>query len=440
MPWATCQQLRFASGDEDNDKDDHYATLGVKPSDSIETIRKAGNALRMATHSDHNKGIDNDKFIKVNAAVRVLGNQERKAKYDQLWWAWQHAAQANAATQQREADELRRAALARELARRREEAKRDMKAAEAAEAKKRDEERKARRLAKREAQRAEAERQKKAAEENRRRLAIEAAERKKEEEAAATKKAQTAAAREAAVKARAAERERERVREARMVVLRHVPIRASLFTVTKALESFRPGRILDSGVGEGTAWFEFWTAEQAQALHRAVTETDQCVVLGKTIKSASIYQGRVKPPEGPELITRSLFIIATPDFLDGEAKMYPVLNRKLHERGFTVQPAVGVAQGDTPTGKWLNANYASVEKAQSLKAALEKHCPELLVHHHWDRCEGVVSTAQEGAEMGSDSSKKGSDSWFNPVELIFYVVALVVAIYSNKDKSSDKEA
>ncbi|KAL2274883.1 hypothetical protein FJTKL_02631 [Diaporthe vaccinii] len=334
VPWATCQQMRFASGDEDNYKDDYYATLGVKPSDSIETIRKAGNALRMATHSDHNKGIDNDKFIKANAAVRVLGNQEKKAKYDKLWWARQHAAQANAATQQREADELRRAAFARELARRREEAKRAMEAAEAAEAKKRDEERKARRLAKRkarrlakrEAQRAEAERQKKAAEE--------AARKKKEEEEAATrKKAQAAAAREAAVQARAAERERERVREARMVVLRHVPIRASLFTVTQALESFRPGRILDSGVGEGTAWFEFWTAEQAQALRHVVTETDQCVILGKTIKSASIYQGRVKPPEGPELITRSLCIIATPDFLDGEAKLYPVLKRPTRGRG-----------------------------------------------------------------------------------------------------------
>lgn len=54
----------------------------------------------------------------------------------------------------------------------------------------------------------------------------------------------------------------------------------------------------------------------------------------------------------------------------------------------------------------------------------------------------MVSTAQEGAELGSDSSKKGSDSWFSPVELVFYVVALVVAIYVeiNQDKSSDKEA
>lgn len=66
--------MRFASGDEDNYKDDHYATLGVKPSDSIETIRKAGNALRLATHSDHNKGIDIDKFIKVSRPILLSPN------------------------------------------------------------------------------------------------------------------------------------------------------------------------------------------------------------------------------------------------------------------------------------------------------------------------------------------------------------------------------
>ncbi|KAG6359596.1 hypothetical protein INS49_013118 [Diaporthe citri] len=441
--------MRFASGEKDNYEDDHYATLGVKPSDSIETIRKAGNALRMATHSDHNKGIDNDKFIKVNAAIRILGDQVKKAKYDLRWWARQPAAQANSATQQREADALRRAAVARDLARRREEVKRAVEAAKAAEAKKKDEERKARRRAKREAQRAEAERQKKAEEEKReedqRRAAIEAAkavERKKGEQEAARKKAEAAAAMRAAANARAAERERVRKREARMVVLRHVPIRASLLDVTQALEPLGPGRILDSGVGEGTAWFEFWTAEQAQALQRIVTETDQCVVLGKTIKTASIYQGRAKPPEGPELITRSLYIIAPPQFLDGEAKLYPVLKRKLRAQGFTVQPAAGIAQGDTPTGKWLIGNYASVAKAQSAKAALEKHYPELKVYYSWDLCEGVVPTAQEGAEMGSNSSKKGSDSWVSPVGLVFGAVVLAIAIYMdiNKLKSSDKEA
>lgn len=319
-------------------------------------------------------------------------------------------------------------------------------AEKAAEAKKRAEERKARRLAKREAEKAEAERQKKAAEENReenqRRAAIEA-ERKKEEKEAARKKAEAAAVRKAAAEARAAERERERERErkreARMVVLRHVPIRASLFAVIEALESFKPGRILDSGVGEGTAWYEFCTAEQAQALHRVVTETDQCVILGKTIKTASIYQGRTKPPEGPEFISRSLFIIAPSEFLGGEAKVLPVLERKLRKQGFTAQPPVGWAQGDTPTGKWLDADYASVAKAQSTKAALEKHYPELKVLYNRDRCEGVVSTAQEGAEMGSKSSKKGSGSWVNPVELAFYVVFIAIVAYiAAQQKSEDK--
>lgn len=365
----------------------------------------------------------------------------KKEKYDQIWWSWQHAVQANAATQQREADALRRAAVARDLARRREEAKRAVEAEKAAEAKKKDEERKARRLAKREAKRAEAERQKKAdeetREENQRRAAIEAAkaaESKKEEQEAARKKAEAADARKAAAKARAAKQEMERKREARMVVLRHIPIRASLFVVTQALQPFKPGRILDSGVGEGTAWFEFWTAEQAQALQRVVTETDQCVILGKTIKTASIYQGRTKPPEGPEFITRSLRIIAPSQFLDGEAELNPVLKRKLRGEGFTVQ-ATGVAEGDTPTGKWLIAYYASVAKAQSAKAAMEKHYPELKVYYNGDLCEGQVSTAQEGAETGSDS-------WIGPVELVFAAVSLAIAIYmeTNKEKSSDKEA
>lgn len=66
LPWATRQQIRFASGEEDNYKDDHYATLSAKPSDSTEKIREIGNALRKATHSDHNKGIDTDKFMKVS--------------------------------------------------------------------------------------------------------------------------------------------------------------------------------------------------------------------------------------------------------------------------------------------------------------------------------------------------------------------------------------
>lgn len=65
-PWATRQQIRFASGEEDNYDDDHYKALGVKKSDPIEKIRKIGAALLFATHSDHNKGIDKTKFMKVS--------------------------------------------------------------------------------------------------------------------------------------------------------------------------------------------------------------------------------------------------------------------------------------------------------------------------------------------------------------------------------------
>lgn len=69
VPWAARQQMRFASGENDNYDDDHYATLGVKHTDSIETIKKRGAELRKATHSDHNEGIDNAKFIKVSSPI-----------------------------------------------------------------------------------------------------------------------------------------------------------------------------------------------------------------------------------------------------------------------------------------------------------------------------------------------------------------------------------
>lgn len=226
-----------------------------------------------------------------------------------------------------------------------------------------------------------------------------------------------------------------------MVLFRHVPRGAILWHVTRALEPFKPGRILDSGVGEGTAWVEFWKAEQAEALQRIVTETDQCVILGKTIKTASIYQGRAKPPEGTEFITRSLYILVPSEFLDGEAEVYPLLKRKLHEKGFTTQPA-GKAEGDTLTGKWLVENYASVANAQSAKAAMEKHYPELKLIYTWDPCEGVVSTTpqpqpKEGAGAGSESTKKGSDSLFN---LVVAFVMVVICVYMDKDKAKDKSS
>lgn len=61
--------MRFASGEGENYDDDHYATLGVEPTDSIEKIKKIGAELRKATHSDHNEGIDDAKFIKVSSPL-----------------------------------------------------------------------------------------------------------------------------------------------------------------------------------------------------------------------------------------------------------------------------------------------------------------------------------------------------------------------------------
>lgn len=361
------------------------------------------------------------------------------------------AAQANTAARQEASDALRRAAVAKDAARRHEEAKRAKEAADAAEAKKRDEERKARRRARREAQRAEAERQKKAAEEKRkedeRSAAVEAAkageEKKKKQEELARKKAEAAsagAAKNAAAEARAAELEKQRKKEARRVVLRHVPTRARLWDVICALAPLYPGRILDFGVGEGTAWVEFWTAEEAQAFHRVVTETERFVILDKTIKAASIYLGRAKVPEGPGLISRCLLITARTEFLGGQARMFPVVIEKLAMKGFTTRPITGEEE-ELPKGRYIVAGYASVAVAQSAKAALGKYFPELAVSYTRDPCEKVISGAQDDAEAGSESSEKESDSWFGPTYFIYMpmAVVLVIVLDRNKDKSSAKD-
>lgn len=359
--------------------------------------------------------------------------------------------QANTAAQQQASDTLKRAAVAKDAARRHEEAKRAMEAAKAAEAKKKDEDHKARKRAKREAQRAEDERQKKAAEENReeneRRAAIEAAKaaekKKKKEEELARKKAEAAeaaAARKAAAEARAAELERQRKKEARRVVLRHVPTWASPWDVFCALMPLYPGRILDFGVGEGTAWVEFWTAEETQAFHRVVTETERFIILDKTIKAASIYSGRAKVPEGPGFITRCLFITARTEFLDGEAEMFPVVMKKLAMKGFTTRP-VTFEEEELPKGRYIVAGYASVAVAQSAKAALGKHFPELAVSYTRDVCEKVVSRTQDDAEAGSESSEKESESWFGPAYFMYMAMAVVLFIVLDriKEESSAKD-
>lgn len=352
--------------------------------------------------------------------------------------------QANAAPQQRTAPAARAATFAEVVARWR--AKKAEEAAEeAAEAKRRDEERKAKELVRREEERAEAWRQKEAAKRIRQEEQRRADERRKAEEEAAREKtkanAKYAKAMKAAAEARAAELERQRAREGRRVVLRHVPLRTRQWDFAQGMHPLKPGQILDMGVAEGTAWVEFWTAEEAQAFCRVVTETQHLIILNKVIKSASIYQGQVKPPEGQGYISRSLYIKAPPEFLDGAAELYPVVKKKLAVKGFTT---LCVGHTSKP-GTRVVIDYASLALAQSAKATLEKHYPELEVSYGWDHCEkaSFSSLVQASAEGGTESSKKGSDSWFGPVELITMLVFTVVAVVADikdKDKSSDKEA
>lgn len=376
----------------------------------------------------------------------MLGNPEKKAKFDQKERERKQAAQAKASAQQRAADTARAATAARDLARWRDGAKRAQEATEAAKAKKRDEERRAADRARREAQRAEEDRLWKAEERSRReaerRTAAEAAKKKRVADDAARKKAAEAAAvRKAAVEARDKERERQREREARMVVLRYVPIGARVGDVILSLSHFKPGRILDSGVGEGTAWVEFRTAEQAQVLHRAVTQTDQCIILGKTIKTAAIYQGRTKVPEGQGIITRCLRITAPSGFMGGETALYPLLRRKYRDKGFSIEPAT-LIEGPTLGGKWLIENYASVADAQKAKAVIEKHYPELSVVHYWDRCERANLTALKDAVAGSKGGRDGSRSLSTRGKLTFFAVCLAVVVYMDKQriKSAEEDA
>lgn len=384
-----------------------------------------------------------------------MRNPEEKARYDAELDRQQEAKQAKAAEQQRAGDTLRAAALRKQAARLREEAER---AKAAAEEKKRDEERKAKKLADRAARRAEAERQKQAeaerqrkaaeesTEEKERKAAIraaraaEAAEKKKAEEEDARKAAEL---RKAAVEARKAELAKQREKEARTVVFRHVPLQAILWDVTQGLKPLKPGRILDSGVARGTAWVEFWTAEQAKALHRTVTETNQFAIRGKTILNATIFQGRARPPSGTGLITRCLYIMILPGFVGRETNMDELVKGKLRDRGFSIPP-VGYWSGPMESGNWLVQEYASVAHAQSAKAAIEKHYPgDLKVEYIEDSCGGLPQTAQEEAGAGSGSNKENSNNFrFIPSssEVVFAAVFLLIAVLLEiKDKKPSDE-
>jgi curved DNA-binding protein len=94
---------------------DYYKVLGIEKNASQDEIKKAYRKLAMKHHPDHNPGDKNaeEKFKDINEAYQVLGDEEQRARYDQLgtsynqwqqrggqgnfnwedWFTWQPGAQ-----------------------------------------------------------------------------------------------------------------------------------------------------------------------------------------------------------------------------------------------------------------------------------------------------------------------------------------------------------
>jgi len=72
---------------------DYYQTLGVSSDASADEIKKAFRKLARAHHPDHAKPEDREaaeaKFKEINEAYDVLGDAEKRRKYDQLGANWE---------------------------------------------------------------------------------------------------------------------------------------------------------------------------------------------------------------------------------------------------------------------------------------------------------------------------------------------------------------
>lgn len=68
---------------------DYYDTLGVKRDASADEIKRAYRKLAQKFHPDRNKADDADKrFSEVNEAYEVLGDSDKRKKYDELGENW----------------------------------------------------------------------------------------------------------------------------------------------------------------------------------------------------------------------------------------------------------------------------------------------------------------------------------------------------------------
>ncbi len=75
---------------------DYYAILGVSPDASEEEIKRAFRRLALKYHPDRNPGdkAAEEKFKEINEAYQVLGDPEKRARYDQLRASYEQWRQA----------------------------------------------------------------------------------------------------------------------------------------------------------------------------------------------------------------------------------------------------------------------------------------------------------------------------------------------------------